>query len=194
MISWSELIYSYEVHPYAKLAWAVLSVPFTMLQAQIERDKKLKELAQAINGAYAILTRLQSAQNIGAHYQNEIVTRLVMHTMKCGTFICEECSKHQSFVGRAATNFISLTDVRMKEFKDGFDDLRRELSQAVTVEDLLEDQRNGATVRDLGKRANCIWTHLSIHWIFSYTYPSLCRWRRIRTFQSLPARNTHGSH
>ncbi|KAI0258779.1 hypothetical protein BC834DRAFT_1036203 [Gloeopeniophorella convolvens] len=77
-----------EIHPYAKIAWSVLSlIPKTIL-SQVERDENVKALVLAMHDALD-LARDASAFESGIQHsaQRDILMAMLTHACDCGEFI-----------------------------------------------------------------------------------------------------------
>ncbi|KAI0259563.1 hypothetical protein BC834DRAFT_612087 [Gloeopeniophorella convolvens] len=77
-----------EIHPYAKIAWSILSLIPKMIFAQVERDENVKALVLAIHDALD-LARDASAfeSSIQDSAQRDILMAMLTHACDCGEFI-----------------------------------------------------------------------------------------------------------
>ncbi|KZT34681.1 hypothetical protein SISSUDRAFT_1131706 [Sistotremastrum suecicum HHB10207 ss-3] len=126
-----------EVHPYAKLAWAVISLPFKITKAQMDRDEELTQLVDAINDTYAfIATFWRGIDNLAASQDSlkKMTVKLIVDTATCGAFICDECSKNAAFVKRTIRHILTgpVIDARIAQFKSDFKERKTEISQLLT--------------------------------------------------------------
>ncbi|KZT34390.1 hypothetical protein SISSUDRAFT_1065366 [Sistotremastrum suecicum HHB10207 ss-3] len=140
-----------EIHPYAKLAWGVISLPFKISKAQLDRDKELSELVSTINSTYEKINRLWTS--LEQEYQKSIVTRLLIHSVNCGAFLCEECINHPDFFKRALRSRFTAVDRKIQDFKSGFKDLQDELLRSTALEAQVVGQKTYTSVRDTRDQA-----------------------------------------
>ncbi|KZT34679.1 WD40 repeat-like protein [Sistotremastrum suecicum HHB10207 ss-3] len=140
-----------DIHPYAKLAWGVISLPFKIGKAQLDRDQELSDLVDSINSAYENISRLWTS--LEQDYQRKIVTKLLIHSTECGAFLCEECIAHPDFFKRALRSSFTGVDRKIQDFKSGFKDLRDDLLRSTALEAQVVGQKIYTSVRDTGDQA-----------------------------------------
>ncbi|KAI0258842.1 hypothetical protein BC834DRAFT_672578 [Gloeopeniophorella convolvens] len=77
-----------EVHPWAKMAWSVLSIIPKAFLAQVERDEGVKSLLVAIRDAFDLAESVDSVQ-LGKleTKQTAILKEMLHHVCDCGDFI-----------------------------------------------------------------------------------------------------------
>ncbi|KZS88473.1 hypothetical protein SISNIDRAFT_490073 [Sistotremastrum niveocremeum HHB9708] len=126
-----------EVHPYAKLAWAVISLPFKITKAQMDRDEELTQLVDAINDTYAfIATFWRGIDDLAASQDSlkKMTVKLIVDTVTCGAFICDECSQNAALVKRTIRHILTgpVIDARIAQFKSDFKDRKTEIAQLLT--------------------------------------------------------------
>ncbi|KAI0259279.1 hypothetical protein BC834DRAFT_846835 [Gloeopeniophorella convolvens] len=100
-----------EIHPYAKIAWSVLSlIPKTIL-AQIGRDENVKALVLAMHDALD-LARDTSAfeSNIQESTQKDILMAMLTHICDCGEFI-QTYAKDTQFCTSQTNGVISMSRI-----------------------------------------------------------------------------------
>ncbi|KAI0258783.1 hypothetical protein BC834DRAFT_1036205, partial [Gloeopeniophorella convolvens] len=116
-----------EIHPYAKMAWSVLSfIPKTLL-AQVERDENVKALLAAIHDAFDLAHDANSFDDhIRQSTQREILMAMLKHVCACGEFI-QTYAKDTQFWGRLWKNAWRGVDGRIQDYcvklttlRDGF--------------------------------------------------------------------------
>ncbi|KAI0258823.1 hypothetical protein BC834DRAFT_847123 [Gloeopeniophorella convolvens] len=75
-----------EVHPYAKMAWSILSFIPKAFLAQVERDRHVQALLQVIHDAFDLLATEGLALSMNSK-QKEIMLAMLRHVCDCGDFI-----------------------------------------------------------------------------------------------------------
>ncbi|KAI0262282.1 hypothetical protein BC834DRAFT_1002829 [Gloeopeniophorella convolvens] len=77
-----------EIHPYAKMAWSILSFIPKAVSNQIERDRRIMDLLQAIHDAFDIAEVASALQNVKSNStQLEVLGAMLKHVCDCGDFI-----------------------------------------------------------------------------------------------------------
>ncbi|KAI0311907.1 hypothetical protein OF83DRAFT_1068066, partial [Amylostereum chailletii] len=88
-----------EVHPYAKMAWSVLSFIPKALSDQNKRDEKIKALLLIIDDAYSFVNQaapLEDWTDTINKYQRKILADIAKQTTDCAYFI-RDYAKDQNF-------------------------------------------------------------------------------------------------
>ncbi|KAI0265707.1 hypothetical protein BC834DRAFT_843556 [Gloeopeniophorella convolvens] len=75
-----------EVHPYAKMAWNIISLIPKALLAQVERDRNVQALLEAIHDAFDLISEEDLSRSMSAK-QREILLAMLGHVHDCGGFI-----------------------------------------------------------------------------------------------------------
>ncbi|KAI0259286.1 hypothetical protein BC834DRAFT_962373, partial [Gloeopeniophorella convolvens] len=125
-----------EIHPYAKMAWSVLSfIPKTLL-AQVERDENVKALLAAMHDAFDLAHDANAFEShIRQSTQREILMAMLKHVCACGEFVQTYANDIQFWrrlwknAGHGVDSRIQDYCVKLMALRDGF--LRH---AAVTVE------------------------------------------------------------
>ncbi|KAH7918698.1 hypothetical protein BV22DRAFT_1024158 [Leucogyrophana mollusca] len=79
-----------QAHPWAALAWGVLSVIPKTIGAQMNRDQKVQQLWSMTAGMLSFLNEAESAIE---QCQVRIVSKMMQQMYKCALFIREYCGK-----------------------------------------------------------------------------------------------------
>jgi hypothetical protein len=110
-----------EVHPYAKIAWNILSAVHRMIIAEFDRDKKINHLVEIMNEAFVFVKEAEPLRRIASH--RWILVQMMEETIQCAHFI-HGYSKHSNFWARAIEHFMADVDVVIKQHEDRFKDLQ----------------------------------------------------------------------
>ncbi|KAI0310216.1 hypothetical protein OF83DRAFT_1178798 [Amylostereum chailletii] len=157
-----------EIHPYASIAWSVLSFVPRALSVQATRDRNIIELLAAIDDAYSFVQQavnLKNREEPLVIYQNKVLADIMRQTTECAYFILDY-AKDSSFWKRATKNaVISEADARtqeylrkLKELKEAFENravLNTEIS-VLRVMDITRDIANDIKEHDMDSKLNAI--------------------------------------
>ncbi|KZP26887.1 hypothetical protein FIBSPDRAFT_928332 [Athelia psychrophila] len=86
-----------KVHPYAKLAWDVLSAAHKIIVAQVAIDQSVADLASTMQGTYSFVDAIEAVPS-KISLLEDIIQRIFIQTVECAIFI-REYSGH-GFAGR----------------------------------------------------------------------------------------------
>ncbi|KZP23201.1 hypothetical protein FIBSPDRAFT_1043120 [Athelia psychrophila] len=86
-----------EVHPYAKVAWEVLSAAHKIIVAQVAIDQSVADLFQTMQDVYGFVDAIKAVPSKIQHLE-KIIQRILIQTAECGNLI-REYSGH-GFGGR----------------------------------------------------------------------------------------------
>ncbi|KAA1467060.1 hypothetical protein DENSPDRAFT_68454 [Dentipellis sp. KUC8613] len=147
-----------EAHPYAKLAWSVLSSGYKVLRAQVERDDRVRSLWYTVQDVVAFFNGVQE-QPMKADYLNQVVTDVVKQIYECCQFL-KRYAEH-GFAGRTFRNTLSPNkDDALQLLIDSFQTLKEKLSRGVSLE-------NWKCLRALGDDLGEIKDHLQELWLYT---------------------------
>ncbi|KZT39379.1 hypothetical protein SISSUDRAFT_646729 [Sistotremastrum suecicum HHB10207 ss-3] len=122
-----------EVHPYAKLAFSILTAACKVLKAQRDRDNKVNVLIIAMKETYeSIWTAKWTWQH--SKTLDSVWDKVSQVTMDCCNFILKY-RKTKTFTLRVLRNVASKTDETIKKFEGQFQDIKTAF-QALTVENI----------------------------------------------------------
>ncbi|KAJ7911662.1 hypothetical protein B0H13DRAFT_2191460, partial [Mycena leptocephala] len=118
-----------EVHPYAKMAWALLTSVYKVVKAQGERDAKITELVQAMANAssHQIDLLTKKSRNFEA-----IAVKIARKTVECASFIREYCE--HKFSGRLCQAVFSDPDKKIDALATELLDLTKLLNHEATMQ------------------------------------------------------------
>ncbi|KZP18910.1 hypothetical protein FIBSPDRAFT_1045847 [Athelia psychrophila] len=105
-----------EVHPYAKMAWQILSAAYNVFSAQQDRDDKMDSLLKTIVHVYNIVHGYDILQSIST--LAPIFVKLMKQTTECAHFITYAMKR--SFAARAVSNILSTTDLNIAKYQERF--------------------------------------------------------------------------
>ncbi|KZS91853.1 WD40 repeat-like protein, partial [Sistotremastrum niveocremeum HHB9708] len=105
-----------EVHPYAKVAWSVISAAYKK-----QRDGAIAHLIDVMDDTYAFV--IESKELFQVESQRKLLENLANQTTECGHFIVNY-AKNKTFGGRTLTNILGEADGVIKSFESSFSDLK----------------------------------------------------------------------
>ncbi|KZS94293.1 hypothetical protein SISNIDRAFT_484531 [Sistotremastrum niveocremeum HHB9708] len=122
-----------KLHPYAKVAFSILTAAYRVLNAQRDRDDKVNVLIMAMKDTYeSIWTAKRTWQNSKA--LESVWDKVSQVTMDCCNFILKY-RKTKTFTLRVLRNAASKTDETIKKFEGQFQDIKTAF-QALTAESI----------------------------------------------------------
>ncbi|KZS94302.1 WD40 repeat-like protein [Sistotremastrum niveocremeum HHB9708] len=122
-----------EIHPYAKLAFSIVTAAYTVLKAQRDRDDKVNDLITTMRETYeAIWAAKEKWEN--ADSLNAVWDKVSDVTMDCCNFI-SKYRETKAFTLRAIQNVASKTDKTIKDFEGQFEDIKGAF-QTLTAENI----------------------------------------------------------
>ncbi|KAI0258834.1 hypothetical protein BC834DRAFT_962954 [Gloeopeniophorella convolvens] len=112
-----------ELHPYAKMAWSILSfIPKTFLD-QIERDDNVRKLLQAIHDAFDLLDNAKFLQStIPNSKQTQVLLAMMRHICDCAYFI-QTYARNERFRERLWENLKKGVDEQIEIYRSTLKDL-----------------------------------------------------------------------
>ncbi|KAH7920290.1 hypothetical protein BV22DRAFT_1074193 [Leucogyrophana mollusca] len=130
-----------EVHPWAALAWSVLSVIPKTIGAQMNRDQKVQQLWSTMAD---MLSFLNDAEPVIEQCQVRIVSKMMQQLYECALFVREYCGK--GFAKRALRDSMSTsTDSAIDQYNAAFKELKEQFksrSELVALR-IFKDIRQG---------------------------------------------------
>ncbi|KAI0261972.1 hypothetical protein BC834DRAFT_829530 [Gloeopeniophorella convolvens] len=76
-----------QIHPYAKMAWSILSFVPKAFLSQVNRDRNVQALLEAIHDAFDLLAGAEGI-SVGVNpKQTDILLAMLQHVCDCGDFI-----------------------------------------------------------------------------------------------------------
>ncbi|KZS94298.1 hypothetical protein SISNIDRAFT_494845 [Sistotremastrum niveocremeum HHB9708] len=122
-----------KIHPYAKLAFSVVTAAYKAVKAQRDRDNEMNGLITIMRETYKTIwdarRRWERRDNLDLVWDKVSVV-----TVDCCHFICKY-RETKNFVSRTFKNVSSRTDETIKDYKAKFQELR-EAFQGATTEDI----------------------------------------------------------
>ncbi|KIM90604.1 hypothetical protein PILCRDRAFT_1868 [Piloderma croceum F 1598] len=111
-----------EVHPYAKMAWNILSASYKIIVAQTDRDDCITRLVEVMDDIYLFVQEAEPVKKIKSH--GRIVALMAQQTTECAYFI-RDYATNKNFWKRALNDsFMSTVDSKIKQYEDKFKELK----------------------------------------------------------------------
>ncbi|TDL19768.1 WD40 repeat-like protein [Rickenella mellea] len=144
----------YQVHPYAKMAWSVLSAAHKVR----DRDDRIQQLYKIMDSVYAIVLEAESSR-IESH--KPLVACMAHQTIECGYFITSY-AKDKKFWMRLVKNAMTGADSAIENFQVKFQELKKQFHEEairnseftvkrteIIVASILDEVKNLVTEVDL---------------------------------------------
>ncbi|KAH7923669.1 WD40 repeat-like protein [Leucogyrophana mollusca] len=119
-----------EIHPYAKMAWSVLSAAYQIAVTQGNRDQNVLGLVEIMSDAYTFVHDADPLKKIESHSQ--VICMLSQQTIECAYFI-RDYAKKKSFWMRTVKYMLSDVDARIQQYSDKFKSLMSALQGLAVV-------------------------------------------------------------
>ncbi|KIM87374.1 hypothetical protein PILCRDRAFT_814882 [Piloderma croceum F 1598] len=111
-----------QVHPYANMAWSILSAINKTILAQVDRDNFLIRLVEIMDDAYSFVKEAEPTKTIESH--RAIIELMAQQTTECAYFI-RDYATNKNFWERALRNsFMSDVDSKITQYTDKFKELK----------------------------------------------------------------------
>ncbi|KAG9313821.1 hypothetical protein JVU11DRAFT_4586 [Chiua virens] len=120
-----------QIHPYASLAWSVISVANQVLVNQKYRDDRIIRLAGTMSDVFTFVHDAEPLKKIESHIKT--MALLIQQVTECGYFIAEY-AKQERFWVRMAKYTISDVDAKLTAYESKFQELKTTLLEGVALE------------------------------------------------------------
>ncbi|KAF7970100.1 hypothetical protein HWV62_24970 [Athelia sp. TMB] len=158
-----------KIHPWASLAWNVLSIGLKLVKAQQDRDNKITALIQTMQSTYSAVVHSEVVKDERLH---DVLERILRQTVDCGFFI-QQYARPRSYtgswrdkgrrdcrsnfrIGKTITEVFTHTDALVAQYQSTFEQLLKEFHDRVatktalmTVDIALELAKVAAMVKDI---------------------------------------------
>ncbi|KAI0258821.1 hypothetical protein BC834DRAFT_962945, partial [Gloeopeniophorella convolvens] len=140
-----------ELHPYAKMAWSILSfIPKTFL-VQIERDDNVRKLLQAIHDAFDLLDNAKFLKNtVPNSKQTQVLLTMMRHICDCA-YLIQTYARNERFRERLWKNLNKEVDGQIESYRSTLKDLEKEFLRHGVV----NTEATVFQVRDSVQRISC---------------------------------------
>ncbi|KAH7903424.1 hypothetical protein BJ138DRAFT_1193733, partial [Hygrophoropsis aurantiaca] len=120
-----------EIHPYAKMAWSIVSIIPKTFIAQIHRDDAIVTLLESLDGMCACIDEVKDLQ--ANQPQQKIIAQMTCQIIECASFIKNYAENH-NFGRRLFANLsiFSNTDEQIRSYNSTIQSLQQAL-QAKTI-------------------------------------------------------------
>ncbi|ETW77103.1 hypothetical protein HETIRDRAFT_454495 [Heterobasidion irregulare TC 32-1] len=123
-----------EVHPYAKIAWGIVSIPQKIMNDQMDRDDRIQKLFVTMNSFYDIVSDLENRPETRLTLQ-DLPQRIAQQTIECFYFI-RDYAKTEGFVKRIGQQLFSTKNVMIDTYCTVFVKFKEEFYGRVAVQTL----------------------------------------------------------
>ncbi|KAF7968096.1 hypothetical protein HWV62_31995 [Athelia sp. TMB] len=134
-----------KIHPWASLAWNVLSVGLKLVKGQQDRDNNIAALAQTMQSTYSIVVGSESLKD---ERVQDVLDRILKQTVVSGFFI-QDYARSRTFASKAITEPFSDTDGLVARHQAAFQQLRAEFTGRVATQTALALAHLATTVNEI---------------------------------------------
>ncbi|KAF4568473.1 POC1 centriolar protein A [Pleurotus pulmonarius] len=151
-----------EIHPFVKVVWSVVFSVYKVIKDQLERDVAIRELLETMAMLYSQGVLLKVERNQLSNDVANTLEQILRQTIECSLFIQEYSG--EGFAGQAIRNsFANRAGAKIQQFKQAFDELRKQLDMGVNIQTSLISIRIVRRVEDMALKsylnpAEMIWT------------------------------------
>ncbi|KZS91769.1 hypothetical protein SISNIDRAFT_413608, partial [Sistotremastrum niveocremeum HHB9708] len=138
-----------QMHPYANIAWSVLSI----LEKQRKRDKAIDELVKVVDDTYVFIGESKDLFNVDPH--RSAGDTLLKQATECGYFI-QHYTQDEKFFKRTAKNIFRDIDAKVQEFKNNFAKLKLAFHEREAVQTELIVMKILEIVQNTGININLV--------------------------------------
>ncbi|KAF7972468.1 hypothetical protein HWV62_17884 [Athelia sp. TMB] len=131
-----------KIHPWASLAWSVLSVGLKLVKAQRERDNKITGLILTMQSTYKIV---DGSEVVKDERLQDVLGRILKQTVDCAYFI-NHYTRPRSSLGKAIAESFSNTDAQTAQYQGIFEQLQEEFCGRLATKTALMTVRIAAAV------------------------------------------------
>ncbi|KAF7964760.1 hypothetical protein HWV62_3252 [Athelia sp. TMB] len=131
-----------KIHPWASLAWSVLSVGLKLVKAQQERNNKIAGLILTMQSTYAIV---DGSKIVEDERLQDVLGRILKQTVDCAYFI-KHYARPRSSLGKAIAEPFSNTDAQTAQYQGIFEQLQEEFCGRLATKTALMTVRIAAAV------------------------------------------------
>ncbi|KAG9309883.1 hypothetical protein JVU11DRAFT_9912 [Chiua virens] len=120
-----------EIHPYASMAWSVVSAINKALLDQKDRDSAIIHLASTMSDVFEFVENADLLKTIEPHIKT--IIPLIQQVTECGYFIAEY-SKEQSFLTRTVKYTFSDINVKITNYESELRELKTKFLEGITFQ------------------------------------------------------------
>ncbi|KAG1773589.1 hypothetical protein EV702DRAFT_1243365 [Suillus placidus] len=140
-----------KLHPYARIAYAILATGYEVIRQNIACEVGVIRLMRTMQDTYDLVMTVDALPHL--HKQKNVLEAIVQQTIECAFFIRDYVDTRGSFA-QVIKNSVLNVEAQIKAFENAFIDLQHSfqsymaVSTQLTVLKILED------VQDLGAKAD----------------------------------------
>ncbi|KAF7972465.1 hypothetical protein HWV62_17878, partial [Athelia sp. TMB] len=131
-----------KIHPWASLAWNVLSIGLKLVKDNRDRNNKIVDLIQTLQSTYAVV---DGAEVVKDDRLQDVLGRILQQTVDCAYFI-QHYARSRSSLGKAITEPFSDTDARIAQYQEKLGQFQLEFHGRIAVKTALLTVGISATV------------------------------------------------
>ncbi|KAF7347058.1 WD40 repeat-like protein [Mycena venus] len=137
-----------KIHPYANLAWSVLTSVYKALEAKLEADQKIVGLAETMAEVYSFTDDVDFLKDKIKTLEN-VILKITIQTIECSFFI-REYTGH-GFLGSLVQTTLTDVSEKIEQFSQCLKQLKQQFDHATEVQILFFSAKIGKGVETLVK-------------------------------------------
>ncbi|KAG1752056.1 hypothetical protein EDB19DRAFT_1903456 [Suillus lakei] len=138
-----------KLHPYARIAYAILATGYEVTRQGIACDNGVKRLMRTMQDTYDLVVTVDTLP----HVSQNILDAIVRQTIECAFFIRDYADRRGNFA-QAIKNSVLNVDAQIKVFEKAFMDLQSKFQSGVAVSTHLTVLQMLEDVQDIGAKAD----------------------------------------
>ncbi|KAG0693591.1 hypothetical protein DFH29DRAFT_391385 [Suillus ampliporus] len=140
-----------QLHPYARIAFAILATGYEVIRQSIACDIGLIRLMRTMQNTYDIVMTVKALPYL--YERKHIIEEIVQQTIECAFFIRDYVDTRDNFA-QAIKNSVLNVGARIKAFEDAFINLQSSFQSHMAVSTQLTVLKILEGVQDLGAKAD----------------------------------------
>ncbi|KIM77597.1 hypothetical protein PILCRDRAFT_614766 [Piloderma croceum F 1598] len=121
-----------QLHPYASLAWGIVSSVYKVVRNQVTTDQKLIALVGTMESVYSFVDAIQSNVAEKVKVLENVIKKIFAQTIECAMYI-QEYSKQGGFVERTLRGMLKDNAGTIEKLTQNLLDLKKEFDSGVGV-------------------------------------------------------------
>ncbi|KAG1752055.1 hypothetical protein EDB19DRAFT_1085848 [Suillus lakei] len=140
-----------KLHPYSRIAYAILATGYEVIRQGIAREDGVIRLMRTMQDTYDLVMTVDALPYL--HKQKHVLEAIVQQTIECAFFIRDYVDTRGSFA-QMIMNSVLRVETQIKAFEHAFIDLQRSFQSYMAVPTQLTVLKILEEVQDLGAKAD----------------------------------------
>ncbi|KAI0342500.1 WD40 repeat-like protein [Trametopsis cervina] len=119
-----------EIHPYAKIAWGVISAVPKLFLSQLEKDQSMRDLIEAMGDMFAFVREAEPLRDIPPH--RDVIKRIILQTAESGLLIRSYVETRNFFL-RTVKHIADNIQQQFEQHRSVFQSLKETMKSYATM-------------------------------------------------------------